>query len=578
MNQDKHIPKSVRIFENKNVWITLLKTMLPQMLIALMSGLYLLVNQVMMNKIIPFDGVHDNEHIWKNYKEITDIWNQLCWKSGRKLPLETANEIIRSANAISLPVIITLSSIALWPSMGIAVMYGSNIGKRQTNEANKIWTSSLLPTFLFCLIITIVIAALDYTWMYNTSGASQSESLSFIDNNLMDQNKTNTLSPEIQNLLKDFYKTYYQEIVRYSFEFTLPIILAVFLWTFVMTATFCLNSEGKQIATLIFSISCNVLNIFFDFVLMKFGKLGMLSGGLGVSITLLINALILVAYLAYLNKRSATLMTLNFSKYPKTDWMIFASNLIIGLSSFLRNISSALTILLYQQFLLKITISIGTDTPTYWLNFSGATMPIYNLLFNTALGIVRAMRMLFAYHLSAKNITYVKKSFLIGTLYSIIISAFLFVVIANQTIGLKLMSGLFDLEIDNSSIARDAVFYLQIILSNIILCGLTMASMTFFQVGGRTLLASATAILSGIGFAPIIYSIFNALAIQQKNETIYIYSWLANGIIAGITIFLITVIHIFVYVKADYEINDPIKKIKNWLKKKLQKKNIVIQP
>lgn len=554
IQENKKLSKAVNLFERKNLWLNLLRIMFPQILIALMTGFYVFIDQILMNVIIPHDGVHDNAGIWdaNTYNKAKEIWSKVFPNT----EIYTASDVIHNATAISMPIIMILSAISLWFAMGSSILFGQAIGRHDTKGASYIWCSSLRLATWSTLVFTIIIAAIVHVWLVNTSGS----------NVTVDSSKP----------VGSFLKIFHTNVVNYAFSLVLPIILANFLQTFILVSNFCLSSEGRQSIVLLITFCGNILNILLDFVFMYFAKLGMLGAGIGVVISYLFTCSLLFVYLWKLNKDELTSLTLDIFSGIKIDLAVSISTITVGLSSLLRNLSVAFAALLYQTLLLQTTQAIGLHSENYWLNFSGATMPIYNLVFATLLGLLRSMRMLFSYNLASGNFDRIRKSYWIGILYSVIYAIIIFGILSIRQVGLFFLHDCFDINITSPSDVQNALLYLRFVLSNMIWFGFIMSGMIFFQASGRIIWASIVSIMSGIGFAVIVFFINKSLAITFKNEEIYLSSWLITSALSGISICSFTSFYIHHYLKPGFQIHDygqkMMVKIQNWIKYQNEKK------
>ena len=151
MKEQKFISKELRahkLYANKNIFKTVLIVAIPGLLISLMSGIYVFADQLLLTTLVPKDPYHDFLHIYdsgnfsihgeglENY--IIGLLERLNTDLGSNYSLMDTASIVKSAVAITCPIMNIINAVPNIAAVGAGTLYGQCIAKNNKDKANQI--------------------------------------------------------------------------------------------------------------------------------------------------------------------------------------------------------------------------------------------------------------------------------------------------------------------------------------------------------------------------------------------------------------------------------------------------------
>lgn len=470
-NNRKKISKAIEMFETKPLWKSMLYVISLSVLAGLLQGVYIFTDQVLMVNLIPQNSNFNNLAIYgqANVSELI-----------------SSSSIIRKVNSISAPFILIAAALSLGFGLGTSINYSRALGSGNYENAKEVWRSGFYSTFFFGILSSFFLMIVAYYIIPTQLG--------------------NISDPTIPDSFKEIYR---KTTLEYARNFMLIIVGANVFQSLMQLLSTCLNSEGRNFFTTIILLFVTFVNIGLDVVLLKYTNLGVLGSSTATLISWVFGVVGLLAFIYHLNKKDSTLLQFSILKKVKIELTILWLIIGIGGVSFLRNISSAILVILNNNEIIHVTENIGIyQDSSYFTGINGAVVPIYNLLFSGLVGIVRGGRTVLGYVYSAGRFRDVKKVFFMSILISIGTAVVLYV-FGVFALGKPLLR-LFDMDrniaIDGDSLWTDSILALRINSSGLITFSIAIGGTMFFQSIGdikrSNLMAVTQAIIFGI---PIIY-------------------------------------------------------------------------
>lgn len=286
-----------------------------------------------------------------------------------------------------------------------------------------------------------------------------------------------------------------------------------------------------------------------DFVLLRYSSLELSGSALATIISYLIGNAIFIGYIFKKNQTNETFLlfkSLKLNKDFKFDKTVIFLIVAVGISSFLRNGVNAVTDFTNKTFFGQITQDLTGFRNDYYLAVLGAVTPIFNLFFSAIIGIVRGGRVVISYNHSIGRMDNIKKAFWICTLLAICYSSVFFIVIAEILTRIHIFQGgmlyFFDVVPSSASYA-DATLLLEIYMATLILFGMCISGMLYFQSTLQSKRAIATTLIYGFINA-LGALVFKEIAVASNSIVPYLHSPLYLYAIASLVIFLYTWYHL----------------------------------
>lgn len=545
-------------FENKSIFLVLLRFCVPAILVTLFQSLYVFADQIMIIKFVP-NGTLNPSSIYSDavfggtYKQYTDIITGLG-----ATPLDI-HDLIRAAVSISAPITVILNAITLLVSMGVSISFSKALGKNDTNELQKVWSTGFTTNLVVGLVCSLFILGISPVWL-STSATGVGDTINAAG-----------LTPDQKKILEDFSQKFQQLQISYAQNYIFILsgfnILQVFTQMYYLLS----QSEGRQLFISIVPTFCNVVNVVFDYILIRYTDLGLSGAAFATVIGYALNFGSYFIYSIVLSHQNRTNLDLRKLRFKLFTWSYLSIILLIGLASFLRNTSLSLSSSLFQTYLVTVAKSTGAAVhnggPNYYQSIFGSVTPISNLALQSIWGVIQGGRAVASYKYGKKDYKAIKVIFWQVALISMVYGVLIYFIFS-FAIAQPLLTSLFDVIPQNLD---QAVLILKITMIQSIFIALAANSQLYFQSTQRVTLSWLSSIMQGvITFIPLLF-IFQAAANSINGEAgMMIFIWLqsANAIIAGVINLFIGIIHLYFFMgKKEQRISLGINKKYHFFKK-----------
>lgn len=545
-------------FENKSIFLVLLRFCVPAILVTLFQSLYVFADQIMIIKFVP-NGTLNPSSIYSDavfgitYTKYTGIITSLG-----ATPLDI-HDLIRAAVSISAPITVILNAITLLVSMGVSISFSKALGKNDTNELQKVWSTGFTTNLVVGLVCSLFILGISPVWL-STSATGVGDTINAAG-----------LTSDQKKILEDFSQKFQQLQISYAQNYIFILsgfnILQVFTQMYYLLS----QSEGRQLFISIVPTFCNVVNVVFDYILIRYTDLGLSGAAFATVIGYALNFGSYFIYSIVLSHQNRTNLDLRKLRFKLFTWSYLSIILLIGLASFLRNTSLSLSSSLFQTYLVTVAKSTGAAVhnggPNYYQSIFGSVTPISNLALQSIWGVIQGGRAVASYKYGKKDYKAIKVIFWQVALISMVYGVLIYFIFS-FAIAQPLLTSLFDVIPQNLD---QAVLILKITMIQSIFIALAANSQLYFQSTQRVTLSWLSSIMQGvITFIPLLF-IFQAAANSINGEAgMMIFIWLqsANAIIAGVINLFIGIIHLYFFMgKKEQRISLGINKKYHFFKK-----------
>lgn len=545
-------------FENKSIFLVLLRFCVPAILVTLFQSLYVFADQIMIIKFVPNgdlnpSSIYSDAVFGDTYKGYTDIITGLG-----ATPLDI-HDLIRAAVSISAPITVILNAITLLVSMGVSISFSKALGKNDTNELQKVWSTGFTTNLVVGLVCSLFILGISPVWL-STSATGVGDTIN-----------ASGLTSQQKKILEDFSQKFQQLQISYAQNYIFILsgfnILQVFTQMYYLLS----QSEGRQLFISIVPTFCNIVNVVFDYILIRYTDLGLSGAAFATVIGYALNFGSYFIYSIVLSHQNKTNLDLRKLRFKLFTWSYLSIILLIGLASFLRNTSLSLSSSLFQTYLVTVAKSTGAAVhnggPNYYQSIFGSVTPISNLALQSIWGVIQGGRAVASYKYGKKDYKAIKVIFWQVALISMVYGVLIYFIFS-FAIAQPLLTSLFDVIPANLD---QAVLILKITMIQSIFIALAANSQLYFQSTQRVTLSWLSSIMQGvITFIPLLF-IFQAAANSINGEAgMMIFIWLqsANAIIAGVINLFIGIIHLYFFMgKKEQRISLGINKKYRFFKK-----------
>ena len=517
--------RSHKLFAQTNIFVAILKVALTGLLISLMSGIYIFVDQLLMAKLVPTDGVHDFYTLFgytpEYIKSLVEDFN--INHPENSFDFLSVSEIIKSSISISAPLTMVLNAIPLLAGIGAGILFTQAIAKNDLFKGKQIYKTSFYSAVVIGVFSLVLFSTCNEYILQITSGKNMS-----FDNII-------TPSSEEQIVIQYYYDCREYQLLWAS-RYTLMLAIGSIFNVFVVYYSFMIRAEGRNIVVVLAAIACNLVNIGLDILMISVFKMGMVGGGIATIIGWALNAGICLMYVWYLSKRELTWMKFRFLKFDKEfkfSWSMFLPIIILGLSVFLRNMSNAIANSLFSMSLNNVINQIEGYSGQTFQMLSGAVFPINNLFFYAIFGVIDGIRPLCTYCYSRSLHKRTKQAYyaiiIIGLVYGLIVFGLM-----SSPVGQYMLSW-FDIEADLLPMAAN---YLNIQCLVIMFTSFSLGGLTIFQSTNRLTSAIIASMFQGLVTFPLVLLTTSSLALQFANPWILVSTNAINAAIASLIIFI----------------------------------------
>ncbi len=545
MQQKRFVNKGLKahkLYAETPLFKAVLLVAIPGLLISFMSGIYVFADQLLLSLLVPQDPIHDMaKTIYPCYgidvEEIKKILEKLTGAGYNYSFADTAT-IVKSAVAITLPIMMVINAVPNIAAIGAGSMYGQCIAKDNKPKALQIWKSTFYCAICIGLLSSLIFFSINDSILklmagnrphikYGTAGLEQQE----------------------VNLVNQYFNVAYDTQIKWSHQFLDILSWSSILNVFILYFSFMVRAEGKLAFITIAEMFCNVMNIIFDYIYIKLCHAGMMGGGLATLTGWSINVVVYATYIWYLGKKEQTWMRYK-DLLPKNgspiSFTILGPIVIIGLSVFLRNFSNAIANSSFLTMLASVASKTNAD-PQYWQGLSGIVWPVGSLFFYAVFGIADGVRTLVAYNYARNSYTRIRKTYWYATLLSFIYGIVVYTCLATFLGEALIKMFPFEQQLGHD-IYADSINYMRIQVLFIPAVALSIGGLLIFQATNQMAMANFIAILQACLVFPIasgtMYSI--AVSLTQNPLTFVITNPLNTGT-AGLIITIISIIYLYKY-------------------------------
>lgn len=525
------LSSSVKLFEQTSIFKSLLKVVFLAVVVSFVSGMYIFADQVLMTKILPLNQDFVNDTLQKiNWTSIQGSTDPLV--KDFQTPTAVVTSIVRVANSSLSPITLICTALSLLIGMGTGIPYSKALGSKDHDRIKDVWRHG----FYNCIVISIT-----------TSIILMALSQFIISVQIKDITSANT-----DPVVKAFLEAKRKLTIEYANIYSLIIVGFNILNCFLMLYVTLLNSEGKNSVPTVVVLIANLANILFDFLLLRYTMTGISGSAIATVLSYFMSNAMFVSYLIVQNKKNDTFLVFNdlTLKSFKINWGIILLIFSIGISSFFRSAGTSLFSLTQQSIYSDITNQLEpAKESSYYIDILGAVNPIYNLFFSAIIGIIRGSRTVISYNYGKNNHKNVIKAFWISNAMALGYGFLFFIIVGPILTASDAMQGgflwFFGLTPDKGVMYQDAVYILNITMSQLIIFALSISGMLYFQSTAKPISALVTSLMNGIIVGIPVLFIMKSIAMATGNIHVYLFSPIVNAFVAGIIVFLYTVWYIY---------------------------------
>lgn len=492
----------------------LIKIIIPGLLISLMMGVYWFVDQILIARLVPHDGVHTCENIFGHSEsEINDWITQV----DPSLVFYGPGEVIKSAITISSPISLVLLCMPFFISTGTGIIFTQAIGKNNREKAYESYKMGFWTTTTSGLIMTLIFSC--FCTQILTSMAGKEVVVSG--------------TGDVVDKLNKYYHTVHEKQIEYARDFIFILSLGPILPCLINLFSVLIRAEGRLVFPTIISVIANIVNVILDFVLIWYAKRGMQSGGIATFSGWVINLTGLISYVIFLNKKKKFtwihFKTLTPFNNVKMNFKLFLPINLLGLSGFLTDFTYSIAMMIYLPILSQTCIDVNVSGGgEYFMTISAGVLPIMNLLFSTMWGIVDGSRPINSYNFAICNFKRIKQTYFYTIFISLVFALMCFGFVS--AIGVQVLQ-LFEI---NSSMMHDAYIYLTIDLIMLPMFSFQVSGILLFQGTNNILRANIASILQDvIIYYPTLFTL-RSICVAAGNIWILIPTYVISACISSI--------------------------------------------
>ena len=525
------------VYAKENIWKLSLKTVVPSLLLTLLFGIYIFIDQMLIVNLVPQDGHNYIEIFFKNNNE-SDLYEKVSLyineNTGTNLGVSNSiNDFIAypTSNLIG-PFSLIVLSFGYLISAGSAVLFSKHLSLNNDELQKKVIWNSFYSSLIFGLVATVIMLLIQDPLLKTMIPNST---------NLKEVVGNNSADVELWEL-KKYFDIYYSGVVDQANQYIYWINAGILFSCLNNLLVFYLRAEGKNLWVTLFGVFSNILNIIFDIIFIYVIKIGIMGGGIATFIGQGLNLISLISYLIYLNKRNLTTIKLNILKLNKKifDLKIVGTSIVLGSSTFLRELSLAVANIVYVPVFMNTMGSIDVVSLASFGKLVAS--PIYNLFFFSIFGIIDGMRPIISYNYSQKNYHRVKQGYWIGLLtaivYSFIVISFSFSIIPYNDSLLKSLNATTEFDRHNLFVLFLSMMWQFPFIS------LSIGGLALFQSTNKKIANVVLSLMQGtITFYPILF-IMSAIAQNTQNVNVMVFTGFTNIAISSLIIFVCSLIFI----------------------------------
>lgn len=347
---------------------------LPTVIIMTILSLYNLADKLMA-QLFAGPNIMKDPKIKNWFYEITGSYN---------MTLADAKGYINIATQYSYVIFNLGSGFASLIAIGASVLYSVEYGKRNYKKMSIVFNNGIIYSLFLGIMIAIVL-------FFFTAPAFGSILIT-----IQEGSNSNPIT------------TYLAWHYIYVFLLLMPLFAINYIFMSI------LRSQGKTYSLIVINITSLLLNIFLDWIFIKFGGLD-LDGAMWATGISWIYSIIFVVLIMYYEKDKN--IKFNFADFKIVKWKIARDSTLLGLTPFFIKTSNAFFSVISAIFITHLSSppvgqpgSLIDAKGTYILQqMVSSMMPWMLVLLNVAIGFSQGVRILMAYSYGAKKYNRIKK-------------------------------------------------------------------------------------------------------------------------------------------------------------------------
>ncbi len=518
--------KAHKLYAQTPLFKAVLLVAIPGLLISFMSGIYVFADQLLLSLLVPEDPIHNMDKIYlaQGISQANLDWIK-DWIKDNFQNFADTKQMVKSSIAITLPIMMVINAVPNIAAIGAGSMYGQCIAKDNKPKALQIWKSTFYCAICIGLLSSLVFYSINDSVLKLMAGH-----VPYLKNDDHQVNK--------------YFEIAYDTQILWSHEFLDILSWSSILNVFILYFSFMVRAEGKLSFVTIAEVFCNLANVLFDYVYIKYFHTGMKGGGYATLTGWAINFVVYAVYIWVLGIQGKTWMKYK-DLLPKNgipiSYNLLVPIVVIGLSVFLRNFSNAFANTAFMTLLGNVAEKTGNDSQ-YWQSISGAVWPVGSLFFYAIFGIADGVRTLVAYNYARNSYARIKKTYWYATLLSFIYGIVIYTCLA--TFLGQWLIGLFDLD---PSMAAQTLKYMRIQVIFIPCVALSIGGLLMFQATNQMAMANFIAVLQALIVFPIASGTMYPVAINLNDPLMFVITNPLNTGAAGLIITCISIVYLYRY-------------------------------
>ena len=560
------------IFQSDSLWKLSLKVVLPSLIVTLLFGIYIFIDQLLMQQIVPENGINFlyDGYLSKqfNNEALTNIMT-IVYNDSKNDPnlfnpdgtiilenaLKQANKdtIFLSVTSVGTVNLLFLS-IGFFINSGASVIYSRSLAKKNYIESKEIWNSTFYSCLISSLIILVIMLPIQ-NYIINLTIPSQ-----------LSGTETNP------NVL-EFFKLKQQAALNFASDYTYFITASIPFVMITNLLIFFIRAEGKNIIITSISLIANFFNIMFDLIFFFVLKTNIMGGGIATFSGYIINLALLCLYTYYLERKNEINFSFKDLVLFKIKRNYLLSSFALSLGTFLRDLALAIANIVYIPIFTETMDALIKDNAisSSYLNdiFSVSATPIYNLFFFAMYGIIDGMRPILAYNYQQQNYKRVKQTYyagaILGATFAVLVNIILFSSLTQSV-----------LEFFNAGTESRKQVLLLLFYSTMFqlpFVAISISGLSLFQSNGKMFMTILLSLFQGlICFVPMVL-MMSAIAKATLNSNVMLFAGFSNIVISSILIDVISEVYLHVYMGKKEKSSDPLHQVDmviNWIDAKLK--------
>jgi putative MATE family efflux protein len=331
--------------------------------------------------------------------------------------------------AIVFPLQMIAGAIGLMLGVGGASLLSRSLGENNIDKANKTLGNVLSSTIIINLVLTVI-------------------GYIFVDELLLLFGVTDKLLP-------------------YAKGYLLIILAGLTFQSLSMALNNLVRAEGHAQAAMLTMVIPAVVNIILDAVFIFGFNTGVKGAAFATIISQVIGTILLITF--YLSERSE--LKIQFNK-PELDLNIFKEIFLIGISVFIQHTAMSLLVVLINR-------KLGEYGGNIYIAVYGVVIKLVMLLFTPIIGIAQGLQPIVGFNYGSGNLTKMKKSLKLATIYSTIFALLgTAVVLLFPAIIIRIFS-------DDPELISKSKYALKFLLLAFPTVGFQVMGTTLFQATGK---------------------------------------------------------------------------------------------